>query len=141
MIVSFEENKKKQKLLTFLFFEGSSTYTNRLQYAYVSSLSNQDCKLIYGNQIKDNMVCIEGNYNEGICYVKFNFYVCYCFFFQFFIEQGDIGGPLVNVYGKHELVHVGIASFISGNGCESTDPSGFTRTYPYVDWIKNITQT
>lgn len=34
---------------------------------------------------------------------------------------------------------VGVASFISGNGCESTEPSGFTRIFPYVNWIRNIT--
>jgi hypothetical protein len=57
------------------------------------------------------------------------------------VLKGDTGSALVEAYGKYELVHVGVASFVSGNGCESTDPSGFTRTYPYVSWIKNITGT
>jgi secreted trypsin-like serine protease len=99
-----------------------SSLSSELKYVYVTSLSNQECRIVYGNQITDNMVCIEGNYNEGICH-------------------GDTGSALVEAYGKYELVHVGVASFVSGNGCESTDPSGFTRTYPYVSWIKNITGT
>jgi hypothetical protein len=45
----------------------------------------------------------------------------------------------VQYYGSGLSVIVGISSFVSGNGCESSDPSGFTRTYPYNDWIKNIT--
>ncbi|KAJ3632564.1 hypothetical protein MTP99_009564 [Tenebrio molitor] len=63
------------------------------------------------------MVYVEGNYNEGACY-------------------GDIGGPLIDTYARYHTVHVGVSSFVSGNGCESTDPSGYTRTYPYVDWIQ-----
>ncbi|KAJ3656346.1 hypothetical protein Zmor_015430 [Zophobas morio] len=100
--------------------DSNPSLASQLQYVYVSTLSNQECRITYGNQLTDNMVCIEGNYNEGSCY-------------------GDTGSPLVDVYGKYELVHVGLASFVSGNGCESTDPSGYTRTYPYVNWIKNIT--
>ncbi|XP_063913726.1 brachyurin-like [Zophobas morio] len=83
------------------------------------TLSNEECRLTFGNQITDNMLCASGNYNEGTC-------------------TGDIGGPLVQT-GIILQYHVGIASFISGRGCESTDPSGFTRTAPYVPWIRNVT--
>lgn len=34
---------------------------------------------------------------------------------------------------------VAIASFISANGCESTDPSGYTKIFEYLDWIENVT--
>jgi hypothetical protein len=40
--------------------------------------------------------------------------------------------------GKMYVEVVGIASFLSGNGCESTDPSGYIRTDPYRDWIKSV---
>ncbi|KAJ3656357.1 hypothetical protein Zmor_015440 [Zophobas morio] len=94
---------------------------NNLMWNTMTALNNEDCRLIYGNQLTDNMVCAAGNYNETrIC-------------------SGDSGGPLVQYYGKDLSVVVGIASFVSGNGCESTDPSGFTRTFPYNDWIKNLT--
>lgn len=51
--------------------------------------------------------------------------------------QGDNGSPLIE-YVSHSYWLVGIASFISGNGCESTDPSGYTRTFPYTTWIKSV---
>ncbi|KAJ3632566.1 hypothetical protein MTP99_009566 [Tenebrio molitor] len=95
---------------------------NLLHWNTVTALNNEDCRLIYGNQLKDNMVCVAGDYNNKTR-------TC----------SGDSGGPLVQYYGSDLSVIVGISSFVSGNGCESSDPSGFTRTYPYNDWIKNIT--
>ncbi|RZC41178.1 Trypsin and/or DUF1986 domain containing protein, partial [Asbolus verrucosus] len=92
--------------------------SNYLQFVNVSVLSNAECKIYYGDQISDNMGCMEGNYNEGTCI-------------------GDNGGALVEYLHKFYWI-VGIASFISSNGCESTDPSGFTRTYPYTDWIYSV---
>lgn len=56
-----------------------------------------------------------------------------------YIFKGDTGSPLIDAYSKYSAIHVGIASFVSGNGCESSDPSGYTRTYPYVNWIYNLT--
>jgi secreted trypsin-like serine protease len=91
-----------------------------LNYVYLVTLSNEECRLAFGNQVNDNMVCVDGNYNEGTC-------------------RGDLGSPLIQ-YGGSVTYHVGISSFISSNGCESTDPSGFTRTAPYVEWINNITR-
>jgi secreted trypsin-like serine protease len=96
-----------------------SGLSNDLRWVSVAPLSNEECKIFYGNQIGINTICVEGNYNEGSCY-------------------GDTGSPLVQDIGKYKI-HTGIASFISGNGCESTDPSGYTRTFPYRDWIRNYT--
>ncbi|RZC37849.1 serine protease, partial [Asbolus verrucosus] len=93
---------------------------NNLQYVQLATLTNEECRLVFGTQITDTMVCVEGNYNEGTC-------------------RGDSGSPLIqNVGGGHTLI-VGIASFISENGCESTDPSGFTRVFSYKEWISNVT--
>jgi secreted trypsin-like serine protease len=95
--------------------------SNVLNYVDVVAVSNAECKAVYGNQIGDNMVCVAGEYNEGTC-------------------AGDSGGPLLHHdTGSGIMRHVGIASFISGNGCESLDPSGFTRTYSYKPWITNVT--
>ncbi|XP_063914157.1 brachyurin-like [Zophobas morio] len=93
---------------------------NDLRWVYVTSLSNVECKTVYGNQITDSMVCVDGNYNEGTCI-------------------GDTGSPLVQIISRGHTVVAGIASFVSMNGCESTDPSGFTRVFAYNDWIRNIT--
>ncbi|KAJ3656345.1 hypothetical protein Zmor_015429 [Zophobas morio] len=102
--------------------DASSQLPDVLNAVFVIPLNNNECQEVYGSQIVDNMVCVEGNYNEGACH-------------------GDTGGPLVDTYSRYYSVHVGVSSFVSGNGCESTDPSGYTRTYPYVAWIQNITSS
>ena len=33
-------------------------------------VSNIECALTFGNQITNNTVCVDGNYNEGTCYVS-----------------------------------------------------------------------
>ncbi|KAJ3656367.1 hypothetical protein Zmor_015450 [Zophobas morio] len=94
-----------------------------LQYVFLITLTTEECQLVFGNQISDNMVCAGGNYNEGTC-------------------RGDLGSPLIQYGGSSSLVYlVGVSSFISSNGCESTDPSGFTRASPYIGWINNITSS
>ncbi|KAJ3656449.1 hypothetical protein Zmor_015526 [Zophobas morio] len=96
-------------------------FANDLQFVALAVVSNEECAVTYGKQITNNILCVDGNYNEGTCY-------------------GDSGSPLVvRMVGGSALQHVGISSFFSGNGCESTDPSGYTRTWPYVDWIRNET--
>jgi secreted trypsin-like serine protease len=91
-----------------------------LNYVYVASLSNEECRLAFGSQVTDNVVCVDGNYNEGTC-------------------KGDLGSPLIQYGSRSTTYHVGTSSFISSNGCESTDPSGFTRTSVYKGWIRNVT--
>ncbi|EFA04558.1 brachyurin [Tribolium castaneum] len=90
-----------------------------LRKVTVVTLPNEHCKYTYGNQITDNMVCALGAFNEGTCI-------------------GDIGGPLVQPNGT--FIHIGVASFLSFNGCESIDPSGYERTYNSLEWIKNVTK-
>jgi secreted trypsin-like serine protease len=94
--------------------------SDELQFVYLTPWSNEDCKFLYGSQLSEHMVCASGNYNEGFC-------------------LGDGGTPLVRVRNGPTYTHMGVASFISQNGCESTDPSGYTRTLDYVEWIRNVT--
>ncbi|KAH0817042.1 hypothetical protein GEV33_005750 [Tenebrio molitor] len=49
--------------------------------------------------------------------------------------HGDSGGPAV-IDDDTNPVHVGIISFFSAQGCETTRPYGYTRTAYYRDWIK-----
>jgi secreted trypsin-like serine protease len=100
--------------------DSDSSLSDTLNWVLLSAIPNAECRLIYGNQITENMVCASGNFNEGPC-------------------LGDSGGPLIHVLNGSRYVLVGISSFISSNGCESTNPSGYTRAYPYVDWIRNTT--
>ncbi|KAJ3632620.1 hypothetical protein MTP99_009615 [Tenebrio molitor] len=70
------------------------------------------------------MICVTGGYNEGTCTIS--------------VE--DSGGQLVHCDSASKTIrHVGLASFKSGNGCESLDHSGFTRTYSFKPWITNVT--
>ncbi|XP_068898483.1 transmembrane protease serine 9-like [Tenebrio molitor] len=98
--------------------DSAAGINNNLQYVELSIISNAECQITYGSQIKAGMVCAVGNFNEGICI-------------------GDTGSALVLPGG--EPVHVGIASFMSQSGCESTDPTGYTRTDIYHSWISNVT--
>ncbi|XP_044267124.1 brachyurin-like [Tribolium madens] len=101
--------------------DANSNLSNELNFVSVAAVPNLECQTIYGPQINDNMVCVAGEYNEGAC-------------------NGDSGSALVHYdYASRTIRHVGIASFLSANGCESTDPSGYTRTYSYKQWITNVT--
>ncbi|KAJ3656601.1 hypothetical protein Zmor_015669 [Zophobas morio] len=95
-------------------------FAEELMRVNLTTLSTNECKLTYGSQVTEDMVCVAGNYNEGSCI-------------------GDIGSPLLQFVGREYYLVVGTASFLSANGCESTDPSGYTRTFSYISWIKNIT--
>ncbi|XP_063914165.1 brachyurin-like [Zophobas morio] len=100
----------------------NSELADELNWIPVTTVSNEECRITYGNQLTDGMVCIVGSFNEGAC-------------------TGDTGSPLVQWIRGVYSTHVGISSFVSANGCESTDPSGYTRTYPYLSWIRNVTGT
>lgn len=40
-----------------------------LNYVTVVVISNNECKITYGNQIGEYTICTSGNYNEGTCTV------------------------------------------------------------------------
>ncbi|KAL2091018.1 hypothetical protein ACEWY4_013281 [Coilia grayii] len=70
----------------------------------------------WGSTVKDTMVCA-GGYAEAGC-------------------NGDSGGPLNCSWGGRYVVH-GIASFVSGYGCDTYQkPTVFTRVSEYIDWMK-----
>jgi hypothetical protein len=47
-----------------------SELSNELMWTNVVGLSNEECRLYYGNQIGTSTICVGGNYNEGSCYVS-----------------------------------------------------------------------
>jgi secreted trypsin-like serine protease len=118
-------------------FSEATGLVDELNYVNLVTLSNDECKSAYGDQVNENMVCVAGDTNEGICKVKLKLKLGTSFL-PFVAFQGDLGSPLIQ-YGESLTYHVGVATFISSNGCESTDPSGFTRTWPYAMWIINTT--
>lgn len=53
----------------------SSQLSNDLYSVKLAVLSNDECKIYYGNQISDNMICAIGNLNEGTCIVSKSFFI------------------------------------------------------------------
>lgn len=51
--------------------------SNNLLFADLAIISNAECQITYGNQIKSGMVCAVGNYNEGVCIVSVKIF-CLC---------------------------------------------------------------
>ena len=43
--------------------------TDDLNWVTITSITNDECKITYGDQIKDSMLCAAGNYMEGTCIV------------------------------------------------------------------------
>lgn len=53
-------------------------------------------------------------------------------------SQGDSGGPLNCLVNGKYYVH-GIASFVSGYGCDTPKkPTVFTRVSAYIDWMDSV---
>jgi hypothetical protein len=62
--------KMKINYVKFFYLTGDSELADTLNYVTLSTVSDAECKLTYGSQIRPNMVCFEGNYNEGTCFVS-----------------------------------------------------------------------
>ncbi|XP_043259373.1 chymotrypsin-2-like [Colletes gigas] len=86
--------------------------SNLLQEIYLTVISQEECKDKYWSVTETN-ICTLTKIGEGVC-------------------NGDSGGPMV-VSGSQ----VGIVSY--GYPCAKGYPDVYTRVYPYIDWINNIT--
>ncbi|KAH0821079.1 hypothetical protein GEV33_001711 [Tenebrio molitor] len=84
---------------------------NLLHWNTVTALNNEDCRLIYGNQLKDNMVCVAGDYNNKTR-------TC----------SGDSGGPLVQYYGS-----------VNDNFGKCLKTVLFLRFYENLRWRQHLT--
>ncbi|NP_001291187.1 uncharacterized protein LOC105028862 precursor [Esox lucius] len=94
--------------------------SNSLKQAYLPIVNFQTCSTPawWGSVVKPTMICAGGRFNSGC--------------------NGDSGGPLNCQVGGRYQVH-GIASFVSGGGCNVfRKPTVFTRVSAYTDWINNI---
>ena len=54
-------------------FPADPSLSDELRWVLMSAISNEECRLTYGSQITDSMVCASGNYNEGPCLVSKDF--------------------------------------------------------------------
>jgi len=90
--------------------EGSQSLSDNLKYVTVEPLTTYDCSNIYGL----NFTICGATYNEGIC-------------------VGDLGSPMVFFAQEPQLI--GIASFLSSEGCVGDSPAGYSPIYWSFDWI------
>ncbi|KAL7732809.1 hypothetical protein ACLKA6_005945 [Drosophila palustris] len=95
--------------------DGSTDVPYLLQYQTFTIASDEVCRNTFGSVIdKRDVLCTAPN-PSSLC-------------------KGDSGAPLVLV-NKPKLL-VGIASFMSNNGCETGSSAGYTRVTSYLEWIK-----
>eukprot|EP00095_Tigriopus_kingsejongensis_P000188 maker-scaffold41_size498431-snap-gene-0.15 protein:Tk00188 transcript:maker-scaffold41_size498431-snap-gene-0.15-mRNA-1 annotation:"collagenase precursor" len=83
-------------------------------------ITNTECAATYGDLIGDGHICIDTSDSIGVC-------------------SGDSGGPLNLKTSSGQYKQIGVTSFVSGAGCLSGYPHGFTRTTAYLDWIMDTT--
>ncbi|XP_070850199.1 elastase-1-like [Chaetodon trifascialis] len=92
----------------------------QLKEAYLPVVDHKTCssKGWWGSAIKTTMVCA-GGYDEAGC-------------------NGDSGGPLNCLVNGKYVVH-GIASFVSGYGCNTYQkPTVFTRVSAFIEWMDKV---
>lgn len=84
------------------------------------TISNEECRMTYnrGTLVTENTLCVTWVNMEGdnVC-------------------SGDSGGPLSTVINGMDVL-IGVASFVSTNGCTAGDPAGFSRTSAFAEWIQ-----
>lgn len=92
--------------------------SNDLLKVNLRTITNQECLQTYSpNLVTENTLCATWVTREGES-------TC----------QGDSGGPLSTVIDGQDVL-IGVSSFVSSTGCESGDPSGYSRTSAFQDWI------
>ncbi|XP_039971865.1 elastase-1-like isoform X2 [Xiphias gladius] len=92
----------------------------RMRQAYLPIVDHQTCTSSgwWGSTIKTTMICAGGGARSGC--------------------NGDFGGPLSCQVNNSWYVH-GIASFVSGMGCNAPQkPTVFTRVSAYITWMNSV---
>ncbi|XP_059184841.1 elastase-1-like [Centropristis striata] len=96
--------------------------SNRMREAYLPVVDHETCTSSgwWGSTIKTTMICAGGG-AQSAC-------------------NGDFGGPLNCLVNGKYYVH-GIASFVSGMGCNAAQkPTVFTRVSAYIEWINSVSK-
>jgi len=94
--------------------------SDQLKQAYLPLVGHEECTRPdwWGSTVKTNMVCGGGGAESGC--------------------NGDSGGPLNCQVDGRWVVH-GIASFVSGYGCNAPKkPTVFTRVSGYIEWMDMV---
>ncbi|KAJ8720331.1 hypothetical protein PYW07_012374 [Mythimna separata] len=100
--------------------EGVTFISPTLRQKLMTVITDAMCNVYYFDQLpQDSMCAFHGA--AGTC-------------------KGDNGGPLTIFYNlTEEDILVGVASFVSADGCNDDRPSVFTRVSRYLDWISEVT--
>ncbi|KAK4874415.1 hypothetical protein RN001_013775 [Aquatica leii] len=98
--------------------DSSNVVSQILNFVTLTTTSNTICESVYGSSITEGTLCCLGAPEHSTC-------------------NGDSGGPLIRVDENGRARHVGVISFVHIQGCASGNPSGYSRTQFYGDWILN----
>ncbi|XP_067361937.1 elastase-1-like [Channa argus] len=94
--------------------------SSRMKQASLPIVDHQTCTSSgwWGSTVKTTMICAGGGAQSGC--------------------NGDFGGPLSCKVNNSWYVH-GIASFVSGMGCNTPQkPTVFTRVSAYIEWMNSV---
>lgn len=97
-------------------FSSSSAFSYRLNYIDVPTITNMVCSIRFPGAIDTSHICTSGITGRGVC-------------------EGDLGGPLVILRGG-VYWQIGIASLYANSGCQTFNPSVFTRITSFLPWIR-----
>ncbi|XP_035457743.2 collagenase-like [Spodoptera frugiperda] len=95
-------------------------FNQALRDVYVPVISNSACTEYYWYSLSDSQLCTNGTRGRGPC-------------------GGDGGAPLILRYytGNSDLL-IGLVSFSHVRGCQSGNPTGYTRITSYMSWIETF---
>ncbi|CRL05097.1 CLUMA_CG018152, isoform A [Clunio marinus] len=97
-------------------FGSANVISEFLRYVQLNVITNAACRIRFPGIIVDSTICTSGDGIVGAC-------------------NGDSGGPLT-VQRNGESMLIGVASFVSGLGCESGWPTGWARVTSFVPWFR-----
>ncbi|CAH0625596.1 unnamed protein product [Chrysodeixis includens] len=98
--------------------DGAPYVSPLLRQKQMTVITDPLCNRSLFNQLTEHVIC--GSHESGgTC-------------------KGDNGGPMTIVQNEIDIL-VGVASFVSANGCNTNMPSVFTRVQRYLDWISEVT--
>jgi len=100
-------------------FSSANVISEFLRFVQLNVITEAACRIRFPTIIQPSTICTAGSAANGN-----NVGVC----------NGDSGGPLT-IQRQDQSVLIGIASFVSGLGCESGWPSGFARVTSFVPWF------
>lgn len=92
---------------------------NQLQEGFVRVIPDQQCQHIIAVSFPNHFCASDAVIPANIC-------------------QGDLGGGFLTHY-RNQVILTGLSSILV-EGCNTAWPSAYTRVYPFVSWIRSVTE-